>query len=204
MDFGGLLVLGIVWVLFNLLGRGKASQPAPGKLPQPGTLPPPRPSGAADPTQQEGSRLEQLLRELERNLGEVTGTQPAGRSRLPPTRRPSAPLGPDPSGEEDDVEERGSLEQPERVVSLEHEVDRGVRVEYDQDAQGEQIARRRVELARARDRALNRADHKAFDAKIREEPADHTAVRRYTPAQLRDAMVWREVLGPPVSERERE
>jgi hypothetical protein len=27
-------------------------------------------------------------------------------------------------------------------------------------------------------------------------------VRRYTPAQLRDAVVWREILGPPVSERE--
>jgi hypothetical protein len=200
VDFGGLLVLGILWVLFNLLGRGKASQP-PRNLPQPGTLPP-RPSGATDPTQQEGSRLEQLLRELERNLGEVAGTQTAGGSRLPPTRQPSVLTGPDPSGEEDDVEERGSLEEPERVVSLEHEVDRGVRAEYDQDAQGEQIARRRVELARARDRALNRADHKAFDAKIREEPADHTAVRRYTPAQLRNAIVWREVLGPPVSERE--
>ncbi len=183
MDFGGLLVLGILWVLFNLLGRGKASQPAPRKLPQPGT-PPPYPSGAADPTQQEGSRLEQLLRELERNLGEVAGTQTAG--------------------EEDDVEERGSLEEPERVVSLEHEVDRGVRVDVDQEAQGELIARRRVEHARARDRALNRADHKAFDAKIREEPADHTAVRRYTQAQLREAIVWREVLGPPVSEREPE
>ncbi len=203
MDFGGLLVLGILWVLFNLLGRGKASQPAPRNLPQPGT-PPPRPSGAADPTQQEGSRLEQLLRELERNLGEVAGTQTAGGPRLPSPRRPSVPADQGPAGEEDDVEERGSLEEPERVVSLEHEVHRAVRVDVDQEAQGELIARRRVEHARARDRALNRADHKAFDAKIREEPADHTAVRRYTQAQLREAIVWREVLGPPVSEREPE
>jgi hypothetical protein len=203
MDFGGLLVLGILWVLFNLLGRGKASQPAPRKLPQPGT-PPPYPSGAADPTQQEGSRLEQLLRELERNLGEGAGTLTAGGPRLPSPQRPSVPADQGPAGEEDDVEERGSLEEPERVVSLEHEVDRGVRVNVDQEAEGELIARRRVEHARARDRALNRADHKAFDAKIREEPADHTAVRRYTQAQLREAIVWRELLGPPVSERERE
>ncbi|MBA3344021.1 MAG: hypothetical protein H0T44_01770, partial [Gemmatimonadales bacterium] len=40
-----------------------------------------------------------------------------------------------------------------------------------------------------------------FDSRIRQEPADHTAVRRYSAQQMRDAFVWREILGPPVSER---
>jgi hypothetical protein len=190
VDFGGLLVLGLVWLLFNLIGQGRGKpRNAPGPRSQP------RPAGSSDPTQQEGSRLEQLLRELERNLEGVAGapaTQPqrSRTSRLPPP------------GEEEDVEERESLEQPEQVISLETNVPRRERVVYDQDTAAEDIERRRIDKARARDRALGKADHQLFDAKIRQEPADHTDVRRYTPAQLRDAVVWREILGPPVSDRQ--
>ena len=88
------------------------------------------------------------------------------------------------------------------MVSLEAEVKRGPRTVYDQDTEAEAIAQRRIDAARARDRALSKSDHTAFDARVRQEVADHTAVRRYTPAQLRDAIVWREILGRPVSERE--
>ena len=174
MDFGGFLVLGIIWLLFNLIGQGKGRPRAPAR-----PAPQPRPTGAPDPSQQEGSRLERLLRELE--------------GRLEGVARPPA--------EEEDIEERGSLEEPERVVSLETEVSRRQRPVYDQDTDAEAIAKRRVDAARTRDRALGKVDHKAFDAKIRQEVADNTAVRRYTPEQLRDAVVWREILGPPVSER---
>jgi hypothetical protein len=193
VDFGGLLVLGIVWLLFNLIGQGKGrARPSPGGSP-PGPMPQPRPTGAADPTQQEGSRLERLLRELERNLEGTAERQSGGPARLPPST----------TVEDEDVEERDSLEEPEQVVSLETSVARPKRAVYDQDTEAEAIVQRRIEAARARDRALGKADHKAFDAKIRQEAADHTAVRRYTPAQLREAVVWREILGPPVSERER-
>jgi hypothetical protein len=179
VDFGGLLVLGVVWLLFNLIGQGKgrartAARPTPS----------PRLPGAPDPTQQEGSRLERLLRELERNLEGVAERQSGG---LPA---------------DEDVEERDSLEQPEQVVSLETPVKRRERPAYDQDTDAEAIVQRRIEAARARDRSSSKADHQAFDARIRQEAADHTAVRRYTRAQLRDAVVWREILGPPVSDRE--
>jgi hypothetical protein len=202
VDFGGLLVLGLVWLLFNLIGSGKGSRQgrsggSPRRAP-----PPPRPAGSPDPTQQEGSMLEQLLRELERNLEGTGGARPAGRT-LPAPRRSSGPPPPPPdAGEEEDVEDRTSLEEPERVISLETEPPRRERAAFDHDAEAEATARRRIEKARTRDRALSKADHRAFDARVRQEPADHTAVRRYTPAQLRDAVVWREILGPPVSERE--
>jgi hypothetical protein len=194
VDFGGLLVLGVVWLLFSLLGRARGeSQPRPrtgARVPQPhpptGRDPSPR-----DATQREGSRLEQLLRELERNLEQAGGQ---GRTTV---RFPTPPL-PD----DEDVEERGSLEVPERVISLETEVKRPARVAYDQDAGAEDLVRRRIAAAEARSGALTKAGHKAFDTQIRQEPADHTAVRRYTTAQLRDAIVWREILGPPVSERD--
>ena len=192
MDFGGLLVLGIVWLLFNLIGQGKGrTLPRPPGSPT-GPKPQPRPAGASDPTQQEGGRLERMLRELERSLGEVAERQSGIPVRLPAPK----------NVEEEDAEERDSLEQPERVVTLEIGAPRRERAVYDQDTDAEAIVQRRIEAARARDHALGKADHKAFDARIRQEPADHTGVRRYTPAQLRDAVVWREILGPPVSERE--
>jgi hypothetical protein len=204
VDFGGLLVLGIVWLLFNLISQGKGR---PRTTPRPGPPRParqPGPTGPGDPTQQEGSRLERLLRELERSLEEAADRQPGGGARLPAPERPTAPrLPPITAGEEEDVEERDSLEEPERVVSLEVDAPRRERVAYDQDSEAEAVVQRRIDAARARDRALGSADHKVFDAKIRQEAADHTAVRPYTAAQLRDAIVWREILGPPVSERER-
>jgi hypothetical protein len=197
VDFGGLLVLGVVWLLFNLLGRGRGdARPGPRtapKLPQPQPYPSTaRDPSVEDPTQREGSRLEQLLRQRERNLEQAGAAQ-----GLPPAR-PPAPSLPD----EEDIEERDSLEEPERVVNLETEVKRPARVRYDQDAGAEELVRRRIAAAERRSGALTKADHKAFDTRIRQEPADHTAVRRYTPAQLRDAIVWREILGPPVSERD--
>jgi hypothetical protein len=208
VDFGGLLVLGIVWLLFNLIGQGKkGTRPAPRTSPprEPAPSGPAAPGGSGDPTQREGSRLEQLLRELERNLEGVAGTQSPSTPRLPVPKRVGAsrlPPEPMPPEEEEDVEERDSLEEPERVISLETDVPRRQRVVYDQDADAEALVHRRIEAARDRDRALSKVDHKAFDARIRQEPAEHTAVRRYTTAQLRDAVVWREILGPPVSERE--
>lgn len=200
MDFNGLLILGALWLLFNLLGRARGKAPprprqAP-RRPTPRPLPPtPQPAPPAahwpsegDPTQREGSQLERLLRQLERSLEEAAG--PEGRpaaSRLP---------------EAEDVEDRASLEEPEDVVSLEAEVLRPPRPRYDHDDAAEEVARRRIAAADARSGELTKADHARFDQRIRQEPADQTAVRRYTPAQLRDAIVWREILGPPVSERD--
>jgi hypothetical protein len=192
VDLNGLLILGFVWLVVNLLSRARGdARPKPRTAPQqPPPRTPPRTSGpaAGDPTQREGSRLERLLRELERNLEEAGGVQ---------TRPARVPL---PEAEE--VEERTSLEAPAQVVSLETEVVRPRRAVVDHDDAAEAVVGRRIAAAAARSGELTRADHARFDEQIRQQPADHTAVRRYTPAQLRDAIVWREILGPPVSERE--
>ena len=187
MDFDAVLVLGALWFLINLLtGLKRKSQPP--AEPQGRDDPVrPAPSFPADATQREGSRLEQVLREFERAL-EQTG--PSGRPA-------SFPL---PDAEE--VEDRESLEIEPEVVSLERDVRRTPRREFTQDADAEQLVARRITAASVRDAARTKADHVQFDSQIRQEPADHTATRGHTAEELRRAVVWREILGPPVSMRE--
>jgi hypothetical protein len=177
------LILGVLWVLMNLFaGRKKTPPPdsEPGERLRPDQSSP-------DATQREGSRLEMVLREFQRSLenAETSVRRHAG----------------EPLPDDEDVEERQSLEEEPQIVSLEQEVRRPSRREYTQDADAEQLVQRRITAASARDTARSKADHIQFDERIRKEPADQTGTRGYTVKQLRDAVVWREILGPPVSER---
>ena len=195
MDFSGLLLLAFLWFLFNILGRNRSQPQGRPPLPRDPLPPAPRP-GEGDATQREGGRLEALLREFERALDQT------GQSGRPATPAPqTGPLGrpaarPLPAAE--DVEERASLEEEPKIVSLEEVRPRPARVAVSQDEGAERLVARRIESAHARSGELTRADHLAFDQRIRQEPADATAVRRPTPEELRRAIVWREVLGPPV------
>ena len=187
MEFNGILVLAVVWFVVSLISRaGKKSQARRPRSPNPRPPGPTLQPVGRDPTQQEGSRLEIMLREFQRAL-EDAGAQ--GR----PARTPR------PSYEQ--VEEGRSLEVESEARSLESVVPRPARREVDQDDEAEQIAARRIKAAAARDTAQSPVDHVAFDERIRQQPAEHTAVRTYTTQQLRDAMVWREILGRPVSLR---
>ena len=183
MDPTVALILGALWVLMNVLsGRKKAPPPdsePPERLP-PDYSPP-------DATQREGSRLEMVLREFQRSLenAEVSVRRHAG----------------EPLPDDEDVEERQTLESEPEIVSLEQEVRRPSRREFTQDADVEQLVLRRITAAATRDTARSKADHVQFDERLRKEPADQTSTRGYTAKQLRDAVVWREILGPPVSER---
>ena len=174
MELNGFVVLAAIWILMSLISRaGRKSRPPERDLPPPRT-PRPRPQIVGrDPTQQEGSRLEIMLRELQRSL-EAAGQQ---------------------------AEEGRSIELEPEAISLEETDRRSERHRVDQDDEAEQIVARRIQAAAERETAQAAADHPAFDQRIRQEPAEHTAVRTYTPKQLRDAVVWREILGRPVSER---
>lgn len=177
MDPTAVLILGVLWFLFNLFSGGKKRSPPPPRVPRREPLPPRQ--SLPDATQREGSRLEVVLREFQRALEEGRG----------------------PEYLEEDVEERESLEREPQIVSLEEEVRRPDRVEFTQDDDAEQLVQRRITAAASRDHARTKADHLEFDKRIRQEPADQTATPAYTARQLRDAVVWREILGPPVSLR---
>jgi hypothetical protein len=201
MDLAPLLLLGFMWLVVNAL-RNASKKPPTTPKPPAGRVPAPRPTSASraappsrvagpDATQREGLRLEDLLRELGRTLDQAQG--PLGRApdrRLPPA---------------EEVEERGSLEVTPETRSLEADPQRGERAVVDRDDEAEQVVERRRAAAEATAAGLTQADHKVFDARIRQEPADKTATRgAFTTEQLRKAVVWREVLGPPVSLRREE
>ena len=143
--------------------------------------------------------------------------RPTLRKRTPtpsPSPVPVPPVGTDPTQREglrletllgdfrrglDDVARtKGAKDRPESEA-------RESRTVVDQDEAAAQVEEARIAQAEARRGALTDADHQRFEQQIhqqiRQEPADHTAVRRYTPPQLRDAVVWREILGPPVALR---
>jgi hypothetical protein len=178
------LVLGGFFLVSQIRRALAAGREAPRPGPPEPTDPAPsaRPS-LSTPAYRQGGRLQQVLREFERALEQA---DTAGREvRLPLPEE----------------EERESLEAEPEVVSLEREVRRAPRQEFTQDQDAEQLVARRITAASARDSARTRANQVKVDSGIRQEAADHTATRGYTVEQLRRAVIWREILGPPVSER---
>jgi hypothetical protein len=59
------------------------------------------------------------------------------------------------------------------------------------------VAARRIQEAEARNRPHAAADHRAFDERIRDGGAQDAGAARFGGDRLKQAMVWREILGPP-------
>ena len=139
--------------------------------------------------------LEDLKRELERVMG-VHVEEEHG----PVGRRSTVRIEPD-----EEMEEVESLEEEPIVTSLETEGERPGREDIDQESHLEELRRQRLAVAEAHSRPITRADHQRFDARIRQAvPAEAKPVApRKQPQSLRQAFIWSEVLGKPVSERER-
>lgn len=70
----------------------------------------------------------------------------------------------------------------------------------DRDDEAEKVVRRRIDAAAARNGEWQESDHRRFDAKIRAVAPTAPVARSRFP--LRQAMIWREVLGPPVGLRD--
>jgi hypothetical protein len=111
--------------------------------------------------------------------------------RHSPTRLPSA----------EEMEERDSLEgqslEVEGQLEVLDETRRRPRVEVDQDEGAEAVIQRRLQEAEARNREFSETDHRKFHQKLNQSSTKAATPRGLTTAQLRQAFVWREILGPP-------
>lgn len=154
-------------------------------------------------------------------------TQPA-KAPLPPRRPGPAPRKSKPVGDPhrgplgrvpdraipgaEDIEERGSLEGESLEVAESLEILDETRLRAprrieDQDDLAEQVAQRRVKQAEQRNHAHQAADHAAFHDHIAQGEigadagaAKQAAARGSRRQQLRQAIIWREILGPPRGE----
>lgn len=209
MEVGPLVVLGLMWVVLNALRKGgsrpgggtgtsSSGRPSGSRLPgetSPAGTPVQRPGGGPplDASQREGSQLEQLLRDIGRTLDQAgqQGNRPTVRT-LPPTRAQLPGRA---------TKQSETLVPTSEGQSLEVDPARDEPAVEDLDDEAERVVEQRRAAAEANLRPLSEGDHRAFDERIRQEPVGTTATRAYTLKQLREAVVWREILGPPVSLR---
>jgi hypothetical protein len=218
-DFGGLIWLAILWFFVSFLSGQKkrkqraeqarrraqaasqATLPAPPEAMSTGvarktaSVPAPPPAattgrGRGDPTQREGSALERMLKQLGAELGQLEGGQQGPMGRDAKVELPSA----------EEVEEREILDRPVRRVERVPVV-RETRVVVDHDEEAGALLQRRLAVATEHNRPRTLADHGAFDAKIRQAPAQVRSKARFNAKQIRQAIVWREILGPPLGLR---
>ena len=90
------------------------------------------------------------------------------------------------------------------VESLEEDVRRPERSARDWLRQAEERERARNAEVEAREGLSHKVRHEAFDRRMRPPlPAAPSgpAARRLTMAEIRQAFIWSEILGPPKSER---
>ncbi|MGE5926896.1 MAG: hypothetical protein ACM357_06060 [Gemmatimonadota bacterium] len=197
MDGLGLPLLALIaWVIFGVI-RNAAR--AAGELEK---RPPPPPDALQKSLPGMNPDFLEMLRELERASRGQQRPEPA----VPPAPRP-APV-PRPAARPGAPPPRRAIPAPEELPEFVENVESlevAAREEVSLDAASEAAARRRREAAERRDRPRTAADHAAFDARIRAEP--EKAPASGTPAlegvaRLRSALVWNELLGPPVSLRD--
>ncbi len=190
--FSGLIFLGIVYAVLALISKaqkGRSSQTARktsrGKTWYPD---PPPDQVRTTGTQAEGARLQELLKAME-GVKERAARGPSGREAA--YRLPGA----------EEVEERESLEiQRAPYVRPDRPAPAGNVVDYDDEANA--LVQRRIREAEERNRPRTRADHTAFDARIRQKQAVAVTGVPDHIQQLRDAIIWKEILGKPVSLRD--
>jgi hypothetical protein len=225
--FEGLIVLAVIYFVLNLLQKaGKKAEQArrrePLPMPEPEESTPTQQESLSlesilreiERVKQQGqapARREPFQRPAPppRPAPQPRVAPPLPSRRPPPPRRKEVlqddrgPMGrrgrarlPDAEEVEDLTSLEGaSLEVPESLENFD-EVHRR-RPMVDHDAEAEAIVQRRIDAARTRDREHREVDHQAFHARIRGDEPQPGKERRHSVNRLREAMVWREILGPP-------
>jgi hypothetical protein len=182
------VLLLVLWAVMAGLGRLASGNKAKQQRP-----PPPPDGGTGSP----GPPVRKAPETFEELLAEMRGQSEHAREDRIGDRAEAGAL---PSAEE--VEERQSLEIEPVVVSLEVPVrEPGREAADDRMVATQRAIDERLRAAEARNRSWRLSDHERFDAEIRRVRPDVTRVRSARPP-MRQAIVWREILGPPVGLRE--
>lgn len=187
------IVVLVVWGLIALIGRAGAKAQQRGKARQRRERATPVPAEAGAGGAREPTTLEELLAEMRGEL------ERAKQRELPPAEEPE--------WDDDDIGEEVVPERDERPVGSPRwnapvegpPADWNAPLEVvslDDDA--EALVRQRIRAAERRNRGWRLEDHRQFDAEIRAPvvAVDDTA-RRQHHRRLREAIILREVLGPP-------
>jgi hypothetical protein len=191
MDFDRLLpLLVVLWLLFGWLGRrGRVQRRQDEGIAV-------ERERDADEAAAAAARGRQLQEEMER----LFGLPSTGPRRGPLGRQPRIRI-PLPEADEGGEEEVEVLEREPEVVSLEApeglERERLARGQAEAE-EAEVVLRDRLRIAQERLRPRTRADHARFDTQIRAPitaPPPPPSLLRRIP--VRQAVIWREVLGPP-------
>jgi hypothetical protein len=185
MDLDPGLLLLLLWGVLSIFGglarKKQQRREGTGQRRQPPVEQRPR-------TTQQPETFDDLLADMREQLARAGGAD-AGRERDP-----------EPLTWAEEVEETESLEVEPVVVSLEVPARIDERVVVDPNIEMQRVIDQRLRDAERRNRAWRLEDHRAFDARIR-APVEEAALPPHRVRDLRRAVVWREILGKPVSMR---
>jgi len=224
--FEGLIVLAIIYFVLNLLQKAgekaRRSKPAGPPPPEPEEPTPTQEEGfSLEGVLREIERLKvEQGQEPALPAPRPESTSPPQRERPlpvprrapPPIRRGEAYVARGPLGREatrelppaEEVEVRstwegsGSLEVDESLDVLDDTRLRPPPVPVDRDDEAERVVEARLRAAERRDRTHTEADHRSFHDRITEPAAPAAPVQAGKgSARLRQAIIWREILGPP-------
>jgi hypothetical protein len=186
----GPIILAVIWLVVSLLGRAgeKAKRRDVPQLPR-------RDQPSARPGRPE--TFEDLLAEMRGELDRARRAEETGST---------ATLEGAPAEEswQEQVEEIETLEREAEVVSLEVEPVRPERSVFGSEQDAEELVQRRIAQAELRNREWRLEDHRRFDKAIRAPVPQAAPRQRVAPpgGSLRQAIIWREILGTPVSLRD--
>lgn len=191
--YEGLIVLGIIYFIVTLVQKAGKRGGRPAGQPPEKRLP----AAAGNVTEPASVSLDTILKEIERVKRQKQLEQQAQRSPLssrPAAKSMAAPRAGPPQRPDVIQDERGPLG---RIAKTRLESADEVEVRTSADEQAEGVVQQRLKEVAARNRPVAEANRRTVDPAARAQVGPSAVTLRYTPEQLRQAFVWREVLGPP-------
>lgn len=204
MEFGFVIIVAVAWMVLNAVREATKRMPG-GRLPDAS-------GGPLSPGSGPGRKRFELpgsFADASPGLRELLDAIEQAKERAETTRFGGRPAPPDPQPAQPPQPRRlprvAESETPGGELFEDAQPVRRQRERVDLDESSADVARRRREAVARREAGRTEADHASFDSRIRQAPADATAVAVPSPESrpdLRQALIWREILGPPKSLRD--